>query len=389
MVKEIKTILHSIYQQSDPNSTHDHSLLAGKAGILLFKISYCNYFNCKFDSDLNDQIQELALTSFNTRDMTFGSGKAGIKWFFTFLYHSRIISKSDWQFVCSNNKDLMDSAIKMINKEKYEFLYGAIGISNYILLHDSKKNLNFFTKFNSQLDIFISNYLNRQGIIDLNRNLIPENYLDIGFAHGITSVLKYCITSIRLGISSKHIWNIVHKITNFLFELKNPFLEYSVYPQYLYLGIHDPKPSRLGWCTGDLMIAMQLYQSGLIQQKRQLINFGVDIFRHASKRLLQEDTNVRDACFCHGSAGIAHIFNKIWKSTNNAEFLLPRDFWLQKTVNYADLKDNAITYKWYNNETKIYDKEVGLLSGQTGIGLALLSYLNDDFLWDSCLMLEN
>lgn len=391
MKGEINTILHGIYRQSSLNITNNFSLLTGKAGILLFKMEYCKYFNYKFDPDLQDEIHELALNSFKNTDMTFCSGNTGIKWFFTYLYNKQLITKNDWQFVCSNNKDIKEIAIEMITKEKYEYLYGAVGISNYLLWQNSKAHVNFFKKFNSILNIFIINYLNREAISEkIKENaIIPGNVTDIGIAHGITGIMNYCINFLRANLHSEDILDTLNRITTFLLANKSHSHTISFYPQYLYNGIHVSKPSRLAWCTGDMMIAMQLYQTGSILKKSELTTAGIEIFKHASRRQLQEDTIVRDACFCHGSSGIAHIFNKIWKSTKKLEFLSARDFWLKETIKYADLNDSSITYKWFNYDTKSYEKDYHLLSGQAGIGMAFLSYLNDDFLWDNCLMFQD
>jgi hypothetical protein len=65
---------------------------------------------------------------------------------------------------------------------------------------------------------------------------------------------------------------------------------------------------------------------------------------------------VVDASICHGSAGLAHIFNRLYQATGQSVFRSAAEEWLQHLV-----------------ETWCPDAEPGLLTGAAGVGLVLLA----------------
>jgi lantibiotic biosynthesis protein len=98
---------------------------------------------------------------------------------------------------------------------------------------------------------------------------------------------------------------------------------------------------------------------------------------------------VKDAGFCHGCAGIAHMYNKLWHSTHQPVFKAACDFWMQRTLDMATYPDGMAGHKKYTGTEGVFESTPALLDGVAGIGLVLLSYLTGDFSWDYCLMLNN
>jgi hypothetical protein len=98
---------------------------------------------------------------------------------------------------------------------------------------------------------------------------------------------------------------------------------------------------------------------------------------------------LKDSGICHGSAGIAHIYNKVWHDTQQPVFKDACDYWIQKTLDMAIYTDGIAGYKKYGGPNAAYEKTPALIDGAAGIGLVLLSYLTGDFCWDYCFMLNN
>jgi len=105
----------------------------------------------------------------------------------------------------------------------------------------------------------------------------------------------------------------------------------------------------------------------------------IDVFQCSTKSLLQEDTYISDAGICHGSAGIAMIFNRMYLNTGISEFRLATDYWIKETLKLLDERMMSVS----NNDNS-------LLTGLSGIELVLLSYLTKDSqLWDELFLLPN
>ncbi|MCD7931702.1 MAG: hypothetical protein LUH15_10300 [Tannerellaceae bacterium] len=146
-----------------------------------------------------------------------------------------------------------------------------------------------------------------------------------------------------------------------------------------------PTKSPLSWCYGDLGLGIAFCQAGTVLRKREWIEEGLKVFQLTSIRSFEED-NVIDAGICHGSAGIAMIFRRMFCETNYKEFREISLFWLNKTLAFAHFEDGLAGYKTFSNNK--WSCDCSLLTGISGIGLVLLSYLENEQKWDEMFLLS-
>jgi lantibiotic modifying enzyme len=146
--------------------------------------------------------------------------------------------------------------------------------------------------------------------------------------------------------------------------------------------------SRLAWCYGDLGIASVLYQAGKVLNKDSWINRSLEILLFAAT---QRKDSLDDAILCHGTAGIGHIFYRMWWNTKLPEFKEAADYWFKETLKMATFKDGLAGFKALEmpDGKPTYVNKYGLLTGVAGIGLAMLTYYYElDPAWDECLLLS-
>jgi hypothetical protein len=119
------------------------------------------------------------------------------------------------------------------------------------------------------------------------------------------------------------------------------------------------------------------------------------IARVAARRS-REDTQVKDAGLCHGSTGIAHLFNRMAQASGDDELCGAAERWyrialdmrrpgegLAGLLSWVDVMENG---KFVGGEWKT---EPGFLSGVAGTGLALLAAVTDfEPLWDRVLLVS-
>jgi lantibiotic modifying enzyme len=147
--------------------------------------------------------------------------------------------------------------------------------------------------------------------------------------------------------------------------------------------------SRLAWCYGDLGIAMSLWQAGIALQNEAWKNKALEILLFAAEKRRDLQQNwVKDAGLCHGTAGIAHIFYRMWWNTHIPEFKNAANYWMNETLKMATFTDGLAGFKtWHGKEGWV--NSCGLLEGISGIGLALLTYYYEiEPTWDECLLLS-
>jgi lantibiotic modifying enzyme len=368
------------------------SIIVGDAGCCLFDNLYIKHTGGKLENEIfHDKIQQLAENSIGYPLFNFSYGKSGINWFFTYLYKKDIIDKEDLDSICDDDYNLAEIAIDLLRQGMYDFLHGALGIA-YQLLYTGDTGLNvFFEDFFRELEKFSYNNTNELYIADYDflNEPFEESRVNLGLAHGLPSILKFCLQCYKQGICTSRSKSLALDIIVFIRQNQNEAGRLSVFPNHVYLKSKKNLDSRLGWCYGDLTVAYILYQAGLTFGDTALQNYAIEILLLTTERKTYEKTFLNDAGFCHGSAGLAHIYNRIWRLTQMPVFKEVCDFWIRKTLDYSTYADGLGGYKTFQASTNTYINDFGLLEGASGIGLALLSYVTGDFSWDYCLMLND
>jgi lantibiotic modifying enzyme len=145
---------------------------------------------------------------------------------------------------------------------------------------------------------------------------------------------------------------------------------------------------RVGWCYGDLGVAGVLLNASRVMMAPELARVATALLQHASETLA--DRYIPDACFCHGAAGIAHIYNLAFQRTGSPEMrtharrwildVLRRELSEQGIAGYSFLKIEPHGPRWVADAT--------LASGAAGVALVLLAAVEDrEPSWQSLFLL--
>jgi hypothetical protein len=180
----------------------------------------------------------------------------------------------------------------------------------------------------------------------------------------------------------------IQRIVAFYREAQNSE-GHSLFPYYVSGNDPERTSSRLGWCYGDLVAGYLFYGAGKAIGNPSISAYAMDILTHSTSRLTLQRTEVHDGGICHGSAGLAHIYRRIHRSTGRECFREAADHWLRRTILAADYTGGRIAYKSYDPRSRTYSVNDSLLEGTAGVGLVLLSALTHDDSWDHCLMLND
>ncbi|HEX7843972.1 MAG TPA: lanthionine synthetase LanC family protein, partial [Kofleriaceae bacterium] len=98
----------------------------------------------------------------------------------------------------------------------------------------------------------------------------------------------------------------------------------------------------------------------------------LQVARRAAARPLPPAADSLDAGLCHGSAGLGHLFNRHWQETGDRVFADAARRWFDRALARLDHVSGD-----------------GLLSGKTGVALALLHAITaHEPTWDRVLLLS-
>lgn len=215
----------------------------------------------------------------------------------------------------------------------------------------------------------------------------PHGLINVGMAHGQPGVISF------LASASRHVKAarpLLSQATEWLCRQELPAGSVSCFPAEISRG-RAPEPSRLAWCYGDPGIAIALWHAARALGRPDLEQEAVRIGLHAAARSL-DTTDVRDACLCHGSTGLALMFARLWHMTGLQQFATASRQWARLTLEYENVPGRSSGYWfeiWDERRCLEHVQALGLINGAAGVGLTLLALVSDvapD--WDRVMLLS-
>ncbi len=210
----------------------------------------------------------------------------------------------------------------------------------------------------------------------------------MGMAHGMASIMVILSKLLEVSPDSAKLNKLIDGSLKFYYDNKLPNDCLSVYP-YKSDDIRIKRSCRLAWCYGDPGIANSLYLSSKSIANNNMLNHSLSIYSHAAKRRDLIENLVMDAGFCHGSAGLVHVFNRAYHRTKDPIYMDSANFWIGQTLKMAKYAGGIAGFKTWQNESKEWINSYSLLDGVSGIGLALISAVSDiEPKWDESVLLS-
>jgi hypothetical protein len=146
---------------------------------------------------------------------------------------------------------------------------------------------------------------------------------------------------------------------------------------------HDPD-YRFGWCYGRLGVASVMLASGAHFDRHHKERI-LGVARRCAEGLVP-DFHI-DAALCHGTAGTAHMFSRLFEVTREDAFAAAARRWYLETLRRATDSSGIGAYVfWESPGTPA--RTAGLLRGAAGVAMALLSAVYPNTAdWDRLFML--
>ena len=385
---DIERKLFEIENELSKLDIRSSNLIGGDLGITLFNFNY--YLLLKQDKHLEKVINQIQLmTSFNLgKNATLCNGLAGYAWLLNYFYKNELIDTSINSYLKVLEEYLLPSMLRATRHENYDFLHGGGGIAWYFLSRLPNNEVkSYLSRF---IDALYSTRIEcTNGTIKW-KSQIGVNRIEgfnISLSHGIASLIVILSKLLLNGINPRKTKFLLNGAVEYILQQKlanGKFI--SIYPSLALESSNVLSPSRLGWCYGDLGIAISLWHAANATHNELWKQEAINTFLHSAKRRILNENMVEDAGLCHGCAGIAHIFNRMYISTKVVDFKDAADFWISKTLDKGKFGDGLAGYKFMREGN--VSNEISILEGIAGIGLALMSYLDSDIQeWDECLLM--
>jgi hypothetical protein len=222
------------------------------------------------------------------------------------------------------------------------------------------------------------------------RQQYPSGRADLGLAHGAAGAIALLGGICGAGVHPERARPLLEGAVSWLLAHSLATEAGPTFPVWLAPDF-QPSPARCAWCYGDPGIA-----AALLLAARGVGAFGweraaVALACRAAGRP-PEESGVRDAAFCHGTAGLAHIYNRMYQATSEPKLRRAAVYWLERTLEFYHLaRGNGAS--WVQGSRAQADEGpwtgIGLLEGAAGVGLVLLAATTPvEPLWDRMFLLS-
>jgi lantibiotic modifying enzyme len=399
--KKIKKILHSIGESLYDLNWHneDYGLLSGYFGSALFyayyykltdQKKYLHRMNCIIEKTMNALAEKKLLLS-------HCSGVSGIAWAIQHLIKMDLIEQHTTENIFEEaDKILADYMLHELSKRRYDFLHEGLGVMLYFLdkLPDAKAELylkDAIAKLETAVVTTTSGKTWRDYSTSRRIRKCSATY-NLGLSHGVPAILSILSVLHEKKIAPNKTLILVENGVQWLLSTKNNADDkfVSLYPTAVAEDnqLHEMKNSRLGWCYGDLSVAVALHNIGTRLKNDTYKQEAFSIFDYTLEHRSKENGSILDTSLCHGSMGVSHIYRRAYLATADPIYLNGANQWLRQTLNMADNENKPIGFRYHTPNG--YENNYSLLEGLTGIGLALIAVLDTHMIpdWDRCLLLS-
>lgn len=221
------------------------------------------------------------------------------------------------------------------------------------------------------------------------RKQYPSGRVDLGVAHGVAGPIALLGGICAAGIEQATARPLLEGAVHWLLAHSLPTEDGSTFPLWVAPGF-QPYPARCAWCYGDPGVATALLMAARGLGDAALEQTAVALACRATERPSSE-TGVVNASFCHGAAGLAHLYNRLYQATGEPKLGSAALHWLERTLDFYRLaRDNGD--EWVQGS---WDQEpwtwtgIELVEGAAGVALVLLAATTSiEPLWDRMLLVS-
>jgi lantibiotic biosynthesis protein len=238
---------------------------------------------------------------------------------------------------------------------------------------------------------------------DWQRKLFPTGYYNLGVAHGVPGTIAVLAATARATARlaaageprarevAESARDLASGAVRWLIAQRLPAAEESWFGASFSPEVPAAR-SRLAWCYGDPGIAAALLVAARACGEAEWERFAIELALDTAARSTAGSL-VRDAGLCHGSAGLAHLFNRLYQETGEPRLAAASRGWFEQALDFRQPGIGLAGYRafWMDDDglTQSWRDDPGFLEGITGIGLALLGGLSDfEPAWDRIMALS-
>lgn len=348
--------------------------LEGSISIPIFLHHFSTFAKLNLSQEINHRVEHI-VQSLSTTIVTdeYLDGLAGFGWGINYLQRKEALLFDVSELLSQLDQYLIQKAeAKFAQSNNCDLFYGLVGFGMYFLerYKSSTTALPYLQKITRLL--LKKRQENSRGFFWRTESG-EEDAIELSISHGQAMILYFLTKVFQIRNQSILSQNDLLGMTQYL----NSFLHEKEYPDIIEAGKAVFSPLR--WCHGSLGISMVLFQVSKIIQNETIGRFALQAGLACAKI---RENNLEDTLpqpiLCHGTLGLAHMFNRFYNDTYHPVFKEAAQYWFDHGLVQIQ-KDQHASYR----------QDIGLLLGIEGVGLTYLSAIHTATPdWDAAVLLS-
>lgn len=206
------------------------------------------------------------------------------------------------------------------------------------------------------------------------RRVAPSGYYNLGVAHGMPSVALILAQAVALGIKRARAGELLHGTVRWIIAQRTLS---GRLPSWIAIGGGPAHECREAWCYGGLGASVVLLNVARLAGVAAWEDIALDMARVEAAQP-KPDMVPNDACVCHGTAGNAHLYGRLYACTADEQFKAAARVLLLHTIK-AFNRDVGMGGFLFRKPSKVrpfdlaWKPDGSFLSGAAGVGLVLLA----------------
>jgi hypothetical protein len=215
----------------------------------------------------------------------------------------------------------------------------------------------------------------------------PDGYWNLGLPYGVPGVIALLARYIAADVAPLRARILLEGAVTFVLSAAPASPEAGRFPPWHPYA--KPISPRLAWCYGDLAVASALIGAGLHARVDAWTREGL-VLAHACAGRTLAQARIHDACLCHGAAGIAHMFHRIARATNDDALYTAARAWIGETLRMRTDAPIAGYPRVIESRGQLgLEEDASILTGCAGVALALQAAISDvPPAWDRLLLID-
>jgi len=373
----------------------NYHFLGGRTG----EIPYLYLVEKLIDSDsfdieqlINADISNI-ITTLSTKELALGmsTGVSGIGWTLEFLNQQQA-QDYDVEFCAAIDNMLLSRITFPKWQGELEHVLGLAGVAAYAARRlEQSDDYRLYEQIVKHYETLAITVATNQvswpqpvnSVFRLNTEAAEKKEFNLGLAHGVPGIIAALIPALAIPQLKARVETLITYSCNWLIEQRINTAEHELTFPAVAGG---SSASRLGWCYGDLTIALTLARAGQALNISKFTDIARETALFSSKKNA-EAGQIFEAGICHGSSGLITIFQLLNEILDEPQLEQAALKWLDFTLQLY--KDNDLKgFTGFTAEPDEYEHNTGFLTGYAGIGLALITATTGNADWADSLLLK-